>query len=138
MDRLLIVYALIAIFVSDLRYQTIPDEVVALGVIISLLYSLFFVGGFTFLLSGLGAGLFFLLLVLITRGRGMGWGDVKLAFLMGLVLGFPGIVVALILAFLTGALVGVILVLTGQKRFGEHLPFGPFLAASTLVVLLCS
>ena len=65
----------------------------------------------------------------------MGMGDVKLAGLMGLILGWPKIVVALYLAFLTGALVGVILILLGKKRFGEHIPFGPFLAGATWIAL---
>ena len=65
----------------------------------------------------------------------MGMGDAKLAGLMGLVLGFPGIIVAMMLAFLTGAFVGVILVLVGKKRFGEHIPFGPFLATATWISL---
>jgi len=55
---------------------------------------------------------------------------------MGLVLGWPKILVALYLAFLTGAIVGVILILLGKKRFGEHIPFGPFLTTATWIGLL--
>jgi prepilin signal peptidase PulO-like enzyme (type II secretory pathway) len=130
--HLLITYAFIAIFVSDLRYQTIPDEIVYLMIIISLPYALRVSYAFQ---AALGAAIFFGLLVLVTRGRGMGVGDVKLAGLMGLALGFPGIVVALMFAFLTGALAGVILVLTRKKRFGEHIPFGPFLTSATWISL---
>jgi len=54
---------------------------------------------------------------------------------MGLILGWPRIALAIILAFLTGAIVGVILILTKKKRFGEHLPFGPFLVGSFLTFL---
>ncbi len=131
--RLLITYALITIFVSDWLYQTIPDEVVYPVIAISLLYAILFMPGA--ILAGLVAAAFFGLLVLATRGKGMGIGDVKLAGLMGLVLGFPGIVIALMLAFLTGASVGVILVVVGKKHFGEHIPFGPFLASATWVSL---
>jgi len=130
---LVITYALIALFVSDFRYQTIPDEIVYPVILISLLYAI----GYTpyAILAGFGAGCFFLVLVLVTRGQGMGIGDAKLAGLMGLVLGFPGIVIALMLAFLTGAIAGVILVLVGKKRFGEHIPFGPFLTSATWISL---
>jgi len=130
---LVITYALIALFVSDFRYQTIPDEIIYPAILISLLYAI----GYTpyAILASFGAGFFFLLLVLVTRGKGMGMGDAKLAGLMGLVLGFPGIVVALMLAFLTGAITGVILVLVGKKRFGEHIPFGPFLTSATWISL---
>jgi len=65
----------------------------------------------------------------------MGLGDVKLAFLMGLVLGFPKIIVAFYLAFLTGALIGVILILARKKKFGEQIPFGPFLSGATIIAL---
>lgn len=131
---LFITASLIAIFVSDLRYQTVLDEVVLFGIIIAFLYS-FFEGSLISILSGLGAGLFFLSLVLITRGKGMGMGDVKLAVLMGLILGFPKIIIALIIAFLTGALVGVILVLVNKKHFKEPIPFGPFLTGATWISL---
>src|SRR3989344_5965745 len=86
------------------------------------------------MLSAVGASLFFLALFLITKGRGMGFGDVKFAFLMGLVLGFPGIIVALYIAFLTGALVGCILIIWRRKKmFGTSIPFGPFLVLGTFV-----
>lgn len=130
---LLITYALIALFVSDLRYQTIPDEIVYPPILISFLHNIYSTPDALF--SGIGASLFFLALVLVTRGKGMGVGDAKLAGLMGLVLGFPGIVVALMLAFLTGAIIGVILVLVGKKRFREHIPFGPFLTSATWISL---
>lgn len=127
--NLLITYCLLAIFVSDLLYETIPDQVIIFGLLLSLIF------GWFNLLAGLGAAGFFLLLVLATRGRGMGLGDVKLVGLMGLILGWPKILIALFLAFLTGALVGVILILLGKKRFGQHISFGPFLAAATLISL---
>jgi prepilin signal peptidase PulO-like enzyme (type II secretory pathway) len=64
----------------------------------------------------------------------MGFGDVKFAFLMGLVLGFPDIAVALYIAFLTGAVVGCILIIWRKKRiFGTTIPFGPFLVIGSLV-----
>jgi leader peptidase (prepilin peptidase)/N-methyltransferase len=135
---LLISYALIVIFVSDLRYGTILDEVILPAMGLAILYSIINhqLSIINFLLSGLGAAGFFLALVAVTRGKGMGMGDVKLAGLMGLVLGWPKIVIALYLAFLTGALVGVILVLIGKKRFGEHLAFGPFLTAALGIMII--
>ena len=65
----------------------------------------------------------------------MGFGDVKLAFLMGIILGPLKVILALYLAFLTGALTGVILILVKKKKFGEHIPFGPFLVGSTIIAL---
>ena len=66
----------------------------------------------------------------------MGFGDVKFAFLMGLILGFPNIVVSLYIAFLTGAIVGCILVVWRKKRIrGASIPFGPFLVLGTFFAL---
>lgn len=130
---LFLVSSLIVVFVSDLLYQIIPDEVVYPAILFSFLYGL----GKTpyFLPSAIGAGVFFLALHFATRRRGMGMGDVKLSFLMGLILGYPQVLVALYLAFLTGAASGVILILLGKKRFGQHIPFGPFLAGATITAL---
>ncbi len=126
----------IVIFFTDLRHQIVPDEVVYPAMGIGLIRQMSLIGeGGSYLLSGLGAGGFFLILHLLTRRKGMGLGDVKLAILMGLVLGFPKIIVALYLAFLTGALVGVILILARKKKFGEHIPFGPFLSGATIIAL---
>ncbi|MCJ7804855.1 prepilin peptidase [Patescibacteria group bacterium] len=132
--NLIMIYALIGIFLSDLLYRTIPDQIVYPAIVIALLW-LIVNNQWQSVLSGLGAALFFLLLVLLTRWQGMGLGDVKLAGLMGLILGFPKIIVALYLAFLTGALVGVILVLTKRKRLKSEISFGPFLAISTFMAL---
>ena len=87
---------------------------------------------FTFaLLSGLLLFLFFYLLVIITKGRGMGGGDVKFAFLMGLITGFPKIIPAFFISFLTGAIAGIILMLVGKKTIKQTIPFGPFLVIGT-------
>lgn len=130
---LVLVSALIVIFVTDLLYEIIPDEVVYSATVISLPYSLFTIHSSLF--TAIGASLFFLSLYLATSGRGMGLGDVKLAFLIGLVLGFPQTIIALYIAFLTGALVGVILVLSKKKKTKDHVPLGPFLSAGTIVSL---
>ncbi len=128
--------ALVVIFFTDLFQQIIPDQVVYPAMVISLIGGFFLDGIQRYnLLSALGGGLFFLFLHLITKKKGMGSGDIKLVVLMGLILGFPKIVLASYLAFLTGALVGVILILAKKKKFGEHIPFGPFLAGSTIIAL---
>ena len=135
---LFIMSGLIVIFFTDLKYGIIPDKVIYPAVAIA---SLFLIANHQSpvanrVFSAIGAFLFFLLIFLVTRGRGMGFGDVKLAFLIGLILGFPKIVVSLYVAFLTGALVSIILILGKKKKFkGSTIPFGPFLAIGTLIAL---
>lgn len=124
----------IAIFFIDLEYGIIPDKLTVLLTIFSGVYTA--ISGVDIanhFLSGAGSLLFFIGLYVVTRGKGMGLGDVKLSFALGVLLGFPLIIYGLYLAFLTGAVVSIILVLWKKKNFRTGtVPFGPFLTASTL------
>jgi leader peptidase (prepilin peptidase)/N-methyltransferase len=86
--------------------------------------------------SGIGIGLFFLILILATKGRGMGGGDMKLGVFIGLVLSFPHSLAALMLAFLFGSVLGVGLIISRLKKFGETIPFGPFLSLASIIILI--
>jgi len=135
---LFIVSSLIVIFFADLKYEIIPDKIILPAIVVSALYLMSNTqyAILPYLLSALGASLFFLLLFLITKGKGMGLGDVKFAFLMGLILGFPNIVISLYVAFLTGAIIGVALILWKRRKMsGATIPFGPFLVLGTLTAL---
>ena len=89
--------------------------------------------------SGVIAGaigfVFLLIPALIYRG-GMGWGDVKMAALVGLVTGFPLVFVALLLGVVLGGLVAGILLWLKIKKRKEPIPFGPFLSLATIATLL--
>lgn len=87
------------------------------------------------LITGVLIGGFFLGLIIITKGKGMGGGDVKLGAFIGIMLGFPQALLALVLAFLTGAVFSVGLVIAGKKHFGQTIPFGPFLVLGALIAL---
>jgi len=134
---------LVVIFVFDLKHYLIPDRVVYPAIVISTIYIvyyfLFVIGDSDLLvkhsLSAFLAGLFFLLIVLVSRGRWMGIGDIKLAFLMGLVLGWPNILAALFLAFFIGAIIGLGLIFLRRKTLKSEIPFGPFLILGTFLAL---
>ena len=128
-------FILIAVFLSDLFYWTIPDQITFPAILIFLIWNIV-QGQWLSVLAGLAGLIFFLSLVFITKSKGMGLGDVKLVAIMGLFLGFPKLIVALYLAFLTGAVLGVILILTKRKKMGSRIPFGPFLALASLIALL--
>lgn len=70
----------------------------------------------------------------VSRG-GMGWGDVKLAGLIGLVVGFPLVGVALFIALVGGGIGGGAILLIRRRRH-QFIPFAPFLAAGAFVALL--
>lgn len=129
----------IIIFFTDLKYGIIPFQVILLGTIatiVNLFITLSLFVFITHLFSAIAAFLIFLSLFLATKGRGMGFGDVILVFLMGLFLGFPEIVFALYIAFLTGAVGSLILILVGSKKLRhDTIPFGPFLVLGTFINL---
>lgn len=131
---LFIMSCLIAIFFIDLKTQIIPDKITYPAILVTLLYLLFnehlILNHF---LSSLGASLFFFTLFLATKGRGLGFGDVKLALLLGLFLGFPNILIASYLAFLTGAVYSVILILWRKKGLKDKIAFGPFLILGAFI-----
>lgn len=133
-----VVSGLLVIFFADIKYYIIPFQILLPSLAIVVIWHLYFQPEFflSFLISGLAAFAFFLFIFLITKGRGMGFGDVILALYMGVLLGFPNIVVALYVAFLTGAIVSIILILTGKKELkGGVIPFGPFLIFGTYIAL---
>lgn len=135
---LLLTSTLVAIFVIDLENKLIPDETVFL--LFSLAsFSLLLSSNPTFyavMFSAFAASLFFLLLHLVTRGRGMGLGDVKLVLALSLVFtDWRHLLLWLFLAFTIGAVVGIFLIVLGKAKFGKQIPFGPFLIVSFFLVL---
>jgi leader peptidase (prepilin peptidase) / N-methyltransferase len=148
-----LISSLLVIFFTDWRYGIIPFRSVGFALVVTFLLDLALpflpltlaekqlLGLQTNLLSilgsAIGAGGFFLILFAGTKGRGMGFGDVVYAFLMGFTLGFPGVLLGLYLAFVSGAIISLILVAMKKKRFkGGTIPFGPFLVLGTIISLL--
>lgn len=133
--QLIIFCILIAIFFIDLDKGIIPDSLTLTLIVSTLIYqSLFNLNGIAnLIMSGVLFFLFFLFLVLITKGKGMGMGDVKLSFFIGFYLGFNKMLIAFYLAFLTGALISLILIYKGRKNIKSTIPFGPFLVLATFI-----
>jgi len=135
-----VVSSMIIIFVYDLKHYIIPDKVLFPAVVISLIYNLLSSYSFQHILyvflAVIVASGFFLSIFLVSKGKWMGFGDVKLAVLMGLLLGFPNILVALFLAFFFGAIIGLILMVLEKKNLKSEIPFGPFLIVGTFIALL--
>lgn len=129
---------LLAMAIVDLEHQIIPDKILFPILIFHFLILIFFSPSPILFVHFFWAGLsacFFLALVFITRGRGMGLGDVKLSFLVGFVVGSVTWL-ALFSAFIIGAALGLFLVFVGRAAFGRPIPFGPFLVLGMFLVLL--
>lgn len=88
------------------------------------------------LATALFTGGVILFLVIITRERGMGMGDIPIGSLLGLLLGYPGGLLALFLSFIIGAAVGVGLIINGKAGMKTAIPFAPFLVAGFFIILL--
>jgi prepilin signal peptidase PulO-like enzyme (type II secretory pathway) len=73
-------------------------------------------------------------LIAVTRGRGMGAGDFKLAAALGFLFGWPDILLVLALSFIIGSVAGVAVMIARSKRLKSHIAFGPFLGAGALTV----
>jgi prepilin signal peptidase PulO-like enzyme (type II secretory pathway) len=87
------------------------------------------------LISGIiGAG-FFLFQFVISRGKWIGGGDIRLGLLMGFALGWPGILAGIFLAYIIGSLVGLYLLATKKKTLSAKVPLGVFLSPATLLIL---
>lgn len=128
---------LIIVFVYDLKHYLILDIIILVGAIGAILSSIF-LGKPEFPQSLIGSfvgGGFFALLVLVSSGKWMGGGDVKLSFLIGLILGWPQILLALFIAFMVGSVIGLILIALKNKTLKSAVPFGTFLTASTIITM---
>lgn len=159
LDTLWIVAFLILLLITiiDVRQGIIPDELqITLGVLAALIVGVLtsgfagentsWLGVFAFVFGVPGGAfvravigsifgfLFFELLVLITRGRGIGLGDVKLALPLGLLFGWPDVLMVVVFGFVFGACFGVAAILLKRKTMQGTLPFAPFLSIAAAFV----
>lgn len=87
------------------------------------------------IISSIIIALFFIFLIVITKGKGMGGGDVKLAFLIGLFNTFPYNIIAIFLGFIFGSVISIFLIVLKIKKIKDIIPFGPFLILGSLIAL---
>jgi len=128
---------LIAVTFIDLEHKIVPNKIMAPAAIYGLVTAVAFRTDMLpeLLIAGAGAFVFFLVAALI-HPKGMGMGDVKLAGVMGLYLG-KLVIPALFIAFLVGAVVGVVLVMRhGMRSRKVGVPFAPFMALGGFVSML--
>lgn len=129
--------ALIVLFVFDKRWLVLPDQITLPLIVFAIIANLMLgINAISLLVGALvGGGLYFGLWA-ISRGRWVGSGDMRMGAAMGFMLGWPGVLVALYLAYLIGGVVAVVMLASGHRRWGNVLPMGTFLAIGTIAVLL--
>jgi prepilin signal peptidase PulO-like enzyme (type II secretory pathway) len=139
---------LLVIFIYDLNHLEIPGPVLWPAIGWAVAFNLFFDGSQIEPLKNIGesavysgglaaflAFLFFFLLVAVSKEKWMGMGDAQLVILLGLILGWPKIILALILAFSLGAVIGMGLIFCKRKKMDSQIPFAPFLIAGTFITI---
>lgn len=133
----LAVLALVPLALIDLDHHVLPNRITGPAAVLAIVLgsALDPSGEPARLIAGAAAGGFFGVVALVSP-RGMGMGDVKLAGLLGLLLG-ASVAPALLIALVAGVLVGLVVLARrkpGERR-GVGVPFGPFLALGGLVAL---
>ena len=154
---------LIVIFVIDLKHQIIPNKISYFAIFISLIYlvilgllqtqvtrsltaqiapnlvptqlqTIWFAKINTAIAAGIASAAFFTI-VYLTKEKALGGGDAKLALFIGLLVGWPLILVAIFLSFILGAVVGLNLILLRLRKFGQRIAFGPFMCVAAIITL---
>ena len=133
----------VVIVLADLKDMIIPDRATLLMLVLAVFWlvwrlltaeiqlddAISSVTTSLITLAGFGA------LTGLTKGRGMGLGDVKLAPVLALLIGWPVTLVGLLLAVFSGAVIGSGLLLTGRHQRHQPIPFGPFLILGFLLAI---
>ena len=131
-----LISVMIVIFIYDLRWYLILDKVALPACAIIFLFNFFLgISWQNMLISGIIGSSFFLIQFIISKGKWIGGGDIRLGLLMGLALGWPYVILAIFLAYLIGSAVGVGLILAGKKQWGSKVPLGVFLSTAAIITL---
>ena len=124
------------LFQGFLKYQLILDKIVLPAILIIFIFNLLI--GLplkNYLFAALVVTLFFALQFIVSRGHWIGGGDLRLGFLLGLVVGWPGVLLTLVIAYVTGAIIGLLLIANKHKKLSSAVPFAPFLIFGALITL---
>jgi len=136
----------ITLTLTDLDHKLIPNRILYPGIVVG---AVLLVGGavaagdpegaIRALLAGLAYFGALLVIALVAPAGGFGFGDVKLAFLLGMFAGYPGwgrLGVAFFFAFLLGGVLSILLLITGIKGRKDSIPFGPYLVLGAYVAIV--
>jgi len=144
LEFLLLAPILLLIFVIDYKDNIIPNRltltVFEIGIIFTIIFGYM---DFSIVINNIiglivGGAVFAIITLigkLIANKETMGFGDVKLMAALGLVMGFPKILMIAITSFLIGAFISIVLLILKKKKAKDTIPFGPFIVISTIIVM---
>ncbi len=127
------------LFCFDLMFFILPDVFTLSGAVLAVVYAFFVLPSWpSFVLTSLVSALLFGILYVVSHGRWLGLGDVKLILFIGLVFGYPMTYFIVVGSVWAGALVGLGLIATKKATMKKALPFGAFLTAVSILSIFVS
>ncbi len=140
----LYVAVLVLVLVMDWKHRDIYLSVIGSGVLVALLGSVLLpeIGIMSALVGAAVAGGFFLLAYILAKlifpriEEPLGVGDVFLALMMGVMLGFPNIVGALLIGPLLAGAMAIIMLISRRSKMGDFMPYGVALCVATILLLV--
>lgn len=132
--ELVMLSVLVIIFTSDVIYRIIWPSVVWFGLIAVFIINIILKESVSTMFFGflIGGG-FFLFQYTVSKGRWIGGGDIRVGAMMGVWLGWPLIIIALLLSYFIGALSGISMIAVGKKKWASAIAFGPYLVMATFL-----
>lgn len=88
-----------------------------------------------YIFAALFGAAFFGTIIYVTKGKGMGMGDMKLAAALGLLFGWPDIALIIVIAFLSGSAYGIALMALKRAGLKDAVPFGPFIVLGAIITM---
>jgi len=134
---LFLISSLVSLIFFDYLYYILPDKVLIALLIMSLFINIYFrMDTFWYSLAcGLSIASFFGILYLVSHGTWIGFGDVKLVFIVSFLLGYPQGLLAIILAVWLASIVGIGLIISRRASLKTALPLGSFISIITLILI---
>lgn len=134
---IIVVSFFVVLFIYDAIKYIVPDRIV-IPAIIAVIAINYFVSkdARAILLGAIAGALWFLIQFVLSRGKWVGGGDIRIGILMGSLVGYPLIWLALGIAYVAGSILALILIATGQKTLKSRLPFATLLLPSAFIVWL--
>jgi len=127
-------YLLILITLSDIQKHIIPNKLIIIGLVAAIVTGIIH-GSIISTLIGGAVGLVIMLIPAIFKAK-VGMGDIKLGILIGLMVGYPLAITALILPWMLGLVVAGTLMISKRTIRGADIPFAVFLSASAIITML--
>jgi leader peptidase (prepilin peptidase)/N-methyltransferase len=122
------------IFIYDALYKLVIPGIIGVGILGGFIFNYLILAPWSLLAIVVGGG-FFLVQHFISKGRWIGIGDAYIGIMMGVWLGWPLLLVAILISYIVGAVFGVMLVILKKKKLQSEISLGSFLAIGTLVAL---